>query len=204
VREPAWNHSNGVYRELHQKWLSQPTRRERQQKDRISDQVRLPSTDIHERQDWNKKEVHVYYTFKSSPLLHLKHELRHLWKKYYNYDGLPNNSITLKVGTRTNKSFNQLLVKKKPPKSMLRNNNGTLNKWKQPSTYVKANLLYSKQSYFCLGHANILRRTKDLNLFFSNKKPVSSTISYHSSLIVFFYYTIDHLYDLNPISHMKH
>ena len=72
-------------------------------------------------QSRNKKEIHVYSIFESGPMLQFKGELHRLWKKYYNYAGSPMNNVTLKINTRSNKSLNQLLVKKKPPKSMLIN-----------------------------------------------------------------------------------
>ena len=54
-------------------------------------------------------------------MLDFKRRLHHLWKKYYIYPGSPMNNVTLKISIRTNKSLGQLLVKKKPPKSMLIN-----------------------------------------------------------------------------------
>jgi hypothetical protein len=48
-------------------------------------------------------------------------ELRLLWKKYYIYQGSPMIHVRLQIGTRSNKSLCQLLVKKKPPKHVLTN-----------------------------------------------------------------------------------
>jgi len=61
----------------------------------------------------------VHFTFESGPMSQFKRELRRLWKKYYIYPGSPMNNVHLQIGTHTNKSLCQLLVKKKPPKSML-------------------------------------------------------------------------------------
>ncbi len=52
-------------------------------------------------------------------MLQFKRELHRLWEKYYIYNGSRMNNVRLQIGTRTNKSLCQLLVKKKPPKSML-------------------------------------------------------------------------------------
>jgi hypothetical protein len=108
-----------VYREIHRKLILQPTRREREQEDCVLHDENFSSTHHQQRQEWNKKEIQVHFTFESGPILELKHELHRLWKQYYNYPGSPMNNVTLKIGTRTNKSLNQLLVKKKPPRSML-------------------------------------------------------------------------------------
>lgn len=111
-----------VYRELHHKLIVQPTRRERQQRDIITDQVQSSTEEIQSRQqDRNKKEIRIPFTFESGPMLHFKRELYHLWKKYYNYDGSPMNNVPLQITTRSNKSLSQLLIKKKPPRSLLVN-----------------------------------------------------------------------------------
>jgi len=113
-----------VYKELHQKLIHQPTRREREHQEMISNQKQQQqssSRPTEQRQGWNKKEIRVYFTFESGPILDFKSELRHLWKKYYIYDGSQMNDVILKIGTRSNKSLNQLLIKKKPPKSILIN-----------------------------------------------------------------------------------
>ena len=104
---------NDLYRELHLKLIHQPTRRDRQRYSTSSSEI--PQS----YQSWNKKEIRATYTFESGPMLHFKRELHRLWKQYYVYDGSPANSITLKIGTRTNKSLSQLLIRQKPAKSIL-------------------------------------------------------------------------------------
>ena len=110
-----------LYRELHQKLLLRLTRREKQ-KQLISDQVQSSMAEIEQQrqQNWNKKEIRIPFTFESGPMLNFKHELYDLWKKYYIYDGAPMNNVTLKIRTRSNKSLSQLLIKKKPQRSLLR------------------------------------------------------------------------------------
>ncbi|CAF1369303.1 unnamed protein product [Adineta steineri] len=110
---------NDIYRELHQKLLHQPTRREREQKKIISDLLQFSSDQREQRQDWNKKEIHISYSFESGPKLDFKRQFRSLWKKHFIYAGSPLNGVTLKIATQTNKSLSQLLIKKKPPRSML-------------------------------------------------------------------------------------
>ena len=114
-----------VYQELHHKLILQPTRRERQQQQQsefISNPFQSSTNESpQQQQTWNKKAIRVPYTFESGPMLNFKRELYALWKKYYIYDGSPMNDVTLKVTTRSNKSLSQLLIKKKPSRSLLRN-----------------------------------------------------------------------------------
>ena len=116
-----------VYQELHHKLILQPTRRERQQQQQqqhsefISNPFQSSTNESPQQQTWNKKAIRVPYTFESGPMLNFKRELYALWKKYYIYDGSPMNDVTLKVTTRSNKSLSQLLIKKKPSRSLLRN-----------------------------------------------------------------------------------
>ncbi len=83
----------------------QPTRREKQQQQPTS----------------APKEIRVYFTFESGPMLNFKRELKNLWDKHYTDNNPLKHDVRLKIGTRSNKNLNQLLVKKKPPKAMLMN-----------------------------------------------------------------------------------
>lgn len=116
---------NDAYRELHQKLILQPTRREREQQKTILQFNAWVPGQNQSRSEWNKKEMRVYFTFESGPMLPFKRELHRLWKKHYIYDGSPMNDVTLQIGTRNNKSLQQLLIKNKPPRSMLVSNNRT-------------------------------------------------------------------------------
>ncbi|CAF4344610.1 unnamed protein product, partial [Adineta steineri] len=101
--------NDDIYRELHHKLVAQPTYRERER----------------ERQIFNKKEIRVLFTFESGPKLQMKRELHRLWKKYYIYEGSLVNDVKLKFSSKSNKSLNELLVRKKPPRSMLVTNHTT-------------------------------------------------------------------------------
>ncbi|CAF1534072.1 unnamed protein product [Rotaria sordida] len=103
--------NNSVYNELHQILILLPTRREREQQD--------TPRDILQKQDYNKKEIRVYFKYESGPQLRFKHEIHELWKKFYVYKGSPIHDVTLKISTRTNKSLNELLIKKKTTKIMV-------------------------------------------------------------------------------------
>ena len=94
-----------VYGKLHRQLLVQPTRREKQQ----------------DQKNFNKKEIRVYFTFESGPMLNFKQELKKLWEKHYIDNNPIKHDVHLKIGTRSNSNLNQLFVKKKPPKAMLMN-----------------------------------------------------------------------------------
>ena len=93
--------NNDFYQEFHRKLLLQPTRREKQQQQ------------SQEKRDSNTKDIYISLTFESGPLLKFKDELKTLWKKHYRQN------IHLNICLNVNKNLQQLLVKKKPPKSML-------------------------------------------------------------------------------------
>ncbi|CAF1385952.1 unnamed protein product [Adineta steineri] len=101
--------NDDIYRELHHRLIIQPTYRERER----------------ERQVCNKKEIRVLFAFESGPKLQLKRELYRLWKKYYIYEGSLVNDVKLKFSSKSNKSLNELLIRKKPPRSMLITNHTT-------------------------------------------------------------------------------
>jgi len=110
-----------IYQVLHKKLLAQLSRRERQNNQLISNDNNI----LQEQQQQNKSKssnqskLTVHFTFESGPMLQFKRELRRLWEKYYIYKGSRMNNVRLQIGTRSNKSLCQLLVKKKPPKKML-------------------------------------------------------------------------------------
>ena len=52
-------------------------------------------------------------------MLKFNQQLRRLWKQHYIYKGSRMNNVHLIIGTQSNKSLCQLLVRKKPSKQML-------------------------------------------------------------------------------------
>jgi hypothetical protein len=103
-----------IYKELHGRLLGQPTRREKQREQNIA-------LNGNEGQNTNKKEIRVYFTFESGPMLNFTRELKKLWEKHYIGNNPTEHNVRLKIGPRSNRNLNQLFVKKKPPKSMLMN-----------------------------------------------------------------------------------
>ena len=102
-----------VYKELHRKLLVQLTRREKQQQNMTLNGA--------PQQNPNKKEIRVYFTFESGPMLNLPRALKILWEKHYIHNNPLQHNVHLKIGTRSNRNLKQLFVKKKPPKAMLMN-----------------------------------------------------------------------------------
>ncbi|CAF2141364.1 unnamed protein product [Rotaria magnacalcarata] len=101
------NLDNIMYEQLHRTLLLQPTIKERQQ---------------HEQQQQNiqSKDLFVHYTFESGPLVNFTKQLKHLWNEHYINKNPIKQNIRLRFGTKSNKNLCQLLVKKKPSKSLLR------------------------------------------------------------------------------------
>jgi hypothetical protein len=113
-----------IYQALHKKLLNQLSRRQRQYNELISNEnniLQKPPQQQNQSKYSNESKIIVHFTFESGPMLQFKRELRSLWEKYYIYPGSRMNNVRLQIGTRSNKSLCQLLVKKKPPKNMLTN-----------------------------------------------------------------------------------
>jgi len=103
-----------TYQSLHRKLLAQPSQRERRQQNN-----KCKTT--------ARSTITAHFTFESGPMLKFRQELRQLWEKYYIYPGSAMNNVRLQIGTRSNKSLCQLLVKKKPPKQVLTVETSTTN-----------------------------------------------------------------------------
>ncbi|CAF3918662.1 unnamed protein product [Adineta steineri] len=118
--------NDDIYQQLHDKLIRLPTRRERkqQQQQQQQQQNNLEQNELEIRKR-NKKEIRVHFNYSSGPMLDFPQKLRQLWNKYYVYPGSLMNNVILNISPRTNKSLQHLLVKKKPPKSMLINVNPT-------------------------------------------------------------------------------
>ena len=116
-----------IYRELHQKLLYQLTRRERQRRQQeIIFQQEQRSSERNQsssQSSANRKNIRVHFHYESSPMLNFKSQLRRLWTKYYIYAGSPMNNVKLTIATQINKPLSRLLIKNKPPKSVLNNMN---------------------------------------------------------------------------------
>jgi len=103
-----------IYPALHSKLLAQVSRRQKQCVELIAN-----DNSLLQQQQRDRSKLTVHFTFDSGAMLKFKQELRRLWENYYTYPGSPMNNVRLQIGTWSNKSRCQLLVKKKPPKNLL-------------------------------------------------------------------------------------
>ena len=85
---------------------------------RISKQL-YEYDDKREKKLWSKKILIVPHIFESGPVMNFKREFRKLWTKYYVYQGSIMNDVRLMLTTLSNPSLNDLLVHKKPSRSLL-------------------------------------------------------------------------------------
>ncbi|CAF0927363.1 unnamed protein product [Adineta ricciae] len=114
---------DAIYQGFHQKQISLPTQHERERQQgqpTNSDRTKQsPNQTEQRREQWNSKEIRVHYIYSSGPMSEFKQRLKQLWKNHYVHPGSPLNNVALKIGTRSNKSLQHILVKNKPLKSML-------------------------------------------------------------------------------------
>ena len=113
---------------LHRKLLYLPTRREKKYLATTSNVNIEQLHDYNEKVEkklWNKKILMVPHTFESGPVMNFKRDFRKLWTKYYDYQGSIMKDVRLTVTTLTNLSMNDLLLRKKSPRSLLTKMNST-------------------------------------------------------------------------------
>ena len=67
-----------------------------------------------------QKKLIIHYRFESGPLKQLNREFRKLWEKHFCYENSSLNNIRLILAARTNQTLDNLLVKKKPSRVLLR------------------------------------------------------------------------------------
>ena len=124
------------YEILHQKLLHLPTRREKKcLRTRMNNEdiggggERLnEKNDPDAKKQWNRKILMLPYTFEDGPLLEFKHEFRKLWAKHYVYRGSLMKDVRLMITALSNPSLNDLLVHKKPSRSLLSKMESSLEK----------------------------------------------------------------------------
>jgi hypothetical protein len=113
--------------ELHHEMLHQLTHHEKQHQIEVMHHRQHQQQQRQQNQSLTKREIRVSFTFESGPMLNFKGALDHLWKQHYHYHGSSMIDVKLKIGTVQNKSLSHLLIRKKPPKSLLRILHSTTN-----------------------------------------------------------------------------
>ncbi|CAF1502413.1 unnamed protein product [Adineta steineri] len=102
------------YQMLHQKLLYLPTRREKKYQRQTTDE-----NDKSVDKQWNRKILMLSHTYESGPAKNFRREFRKLWTKYYVYKGSVVKNVRTMITALNNPSLNDLLVRKKPPASLL-------------------------------------------------------------------------------------
>ena len=106
-----------VYHELHHKLLYQPSKRELELKQTKTDPVLFPPA--LKQTPWNPRMMHLRHRFESGPLSTFSQHLRTWWKKHYQYPGSAANRIQLRLIPKTNRTLQNFLIRKKPPRRIL-------------------------------------------------------------------------------------
>lgn len=107
-----------AYEELHQKILYQPTKRQIEKNKNKSDPVSFPP--ILQPKSYNSQIMYVKYGFESGPNLKFCHEFFNWWQNHYKYPGSPANRIQICFLPQSNRTLQNLLIHKKPPRQLLK------------------------------------------------------------------------------------
>ena len=106
-----------VYRELHSKFLVQPTRREKKLAKRMTDPAKFPK--ILRSKIWNRKILSPRYIFDSELTTTFRKEFKQWWKKYYHYPGSLVDDVRIRMSARTNRTLEHCFIHKKPTRGLL-------------------------------------------------------------------------------------
>ena len=108
-----------VYHELHQKLLHLPTRREKELQGMPIEIDQIPDG-LRRRQPWNSNVMYARYIFESGPRLEFPREFRKWWHEYFVQTQSNAALVQVKFAIQSNRTLEQFLVHKKPPREMLR------------------------------------------------------------------------------------
>ena len=108
-----------VYHELHKKLLHLPTRREKELQNMPTEIDHIPDA-LRRRKPWNSNVMYARYTFESGPRLEFQKEFRKWWHNYFAQTQSNAAHVKVKFAITSNRTLEQDLVHKKPPREMLR------------------------------------------------------------------------------------
>ena len=114
------------YFQLHQKLLHQPTRREKQLQAIPTDDVAQMPESLMRKKAWNPNILYAPYQFESGPRTAFGLIFRAWWEEYYCRQGSKVAHVKVKFSSKSNRTLEQCLVHKKPPKEMLKKMDTTL------------------------------------------------------------------------------
>ncbi|CAF1154105.1 unnamed protein product [Rotaria magnacalcarata] len=131
------NNVTSIYKDLHEETFQQfhvKLLNECQVKDHSSEQPQQQQQQKSNKNEIDQKDngksekkrrqLIIHYTYESGPLKTFNRVFRTIWEKHFCYTNSPLNNVRVILGTRINKTLDHLLVKKKPPRILLRTNNG--------------------------------------------------------------------------------
>jgi hypothetical protein len=108
------------HRDLHQKLLHQPTRREKQLQAILTDDVAQIPESLMREKAWNKNILYAPYQFESGPRTAFGAIFRAWWEEYFRGQGPPEAHIKVNFSTKSNRTLEKCFVHKKPPNEMLK------------------------------------------------------------------------------------
>jgi hypothetical protein len=111
--------------DLHQKLLHQPTRREKQLQAVSTDIAQIPDS-LMRRKAWNPNILYAPYQFESGPRTAFEPIFRTWWEEYFRRQRSPVPHVKLKFSAKSNRTFEQCFVHKKPSKELLKIMHSTL------------------------------------------------------------------------------
>jgi hypothetical protein len=106
-----------IYQQLHNKLLSQSTRREKQLQKLMHDPVKDP--EILKIPIWDIHVMYPKYIFDSSLTINFPKAFYQWWKKHFIYIGSNVNNVKVRLSATTNRTLEQYFIHKKPPRELL-------------------------------------------------------------------------------------
>ncbi|CAF1327159.1 unnamed protein product, partial [Rotaria magnacalcarata] len=131
------NNVTSIYKDLHEETYQQfhtKLLNEGQVKDHLSEQPPHQQQQQQQQQQHNKKKIDqkdirkpekkerqliIHCIYESGPLKTFNRDFRTIWRKHFCYANSTLSNVHVILGTRTNKTLDQLLVEKKPSRTLL-------------------------------------------------------------------------------------
>ena len=105
------------YQHLHQTLLNQATRREKQLAIMTNNPIESPV--VLEERRWDANQMYPRYLFDRGHSIQLPKQFRQWWNDFYKSPGSPVRQVTIRLVADTNKTLEQLFVRKKPARNFL-------------------------------------------------------------------------------------
>jgi hypothetical protein len=108
-----------VYQQLHKQLIDGITVKEQKINDQMKDPVKYPIA-LDKKKPWDRKMMYIRHIYESGPLATFDHQFFSWWKKHYQYPGSHLKNINVKLIPKTNRTLASYLIRKKPPRDILR------------------------------------------------------------------------------------